>query len=421
MSPNSRWPAPSLLLSNSEARRFILAHQMLWPPRRLRGKDGILEFVRRVGAIQFDPINVVGRNPDLVLQSRVSRYQPGLLDELLYSERQLVDGWDKMASIFLTSDWPRFARYRDRVRREHGRDSNPQMKAATQVMDAIRERGPQSSIDFKNQDRIQWSWGIPTTLARAALEILHAMGEVLVDHRVGTRRAFDLAERLLPAELLAAPDPIAHDPDYRAWRVMRRIGGLGLASPVASEYWLAIHQMKSGERQAILSRLVEAGDLVSVAIDALPNQNYFLRRSDLPTLEAVRTKRSPQARASVIAPLDNLMWHRDLLRSIFDFNYVWEVYKPVRQRKYGYYVLPVLYGNRFVARFDPKFERSSGELTIANWWWEAGVRVDDRMSVALINCLRDFMQYLGAGRIRRGPAIARDRRLRWLSSPQLIR
>ena len=418
MSTNSRWPAPSLQLSKSEARRFILAHQMLWPPRRLRGKAGILDFVRRVGAIQFDPINVVGRNPDLVLQSRVGRYQPGLLEELLYRERQLVDGFDKMASIYLTSDWPQFTRYRERMRSKYGSDSNPQMVAAPQVIEAIRERGPLSSIDFKQQERIQSDWGIPTTLARAALEILHAMGEVVVDHRVGSRRAFDLAERLLPAELMAAPDPIETDPDYQAWRVTRRIGGLGLASPVASEYWLAMHQMKSVERRGILSRLVEAGALVAVGIEGLPDQRFFARRADLSTLEKVGAKRSPQPRASFIAPLDNLMWQRDLLRWTFDFDYVWEVYKPIRQRKYGYYVLPVLYGDRFVARFDPKFDRTSGELTIANWWWEDGVRVDEQMSAGLIECMRDFMRYLGASRVRRGPAITRDRRLRWLTELQ---
>ncbi len=420
MSTNSRWPAPSLRLSKGEARRFLLAHQRLWPPRRLQGKDGILEYVRQVGSIQFDPINVVGRNPDLVLQSRTRRYQPGLLEELLYGERRLVEVWDKAASIILTSDWPRFARHRERMRREHGSPSNPQMKAAPQVIEAIRDRGPLSSIDFKHQDRIRSDWGIPTTLARAALEILHAMGELVVDHRVGTRRAFDLTERLLPADLVSAPDPI-DDSDYRAWQVLRRIGGLGLASPTASEYWLTSDQMKSRERQAILNRLVEAGELVAVAVEGLPDQRFFLRQADLPTLEAVRSKRPSQPKASFIAPLDNLMWQRDLLRLIFDFDYIWEVYKPAAQRKYGYYVLPVLYGDRFVARFDPKFDRTSGELTIANWWWEDGVRVDDRMSAALIVCVREFMRYLGAVHIRSGPKITRDKRLGWLSSRQLSR
>jgi uncharacterized protein YcaQ len=306
------------------------------------------------------------------------------------------------------------------MRREHGSPSNPQMKAAPQVIEAIRDRGPLSSIDFKHQDRIRSDWGIPTTLARAALEILHAMGELVVDHRVGTRRAFDLTERLLPADLVSAPDPI-DDSDYRAWQVLRRIGGLGLASPTASEYWLTSDQMKSRERQPILSRLVEAGELVGVAVEGLPDQRFFLRQSDLPTLEAVRAKRSPQPKASFIAPLDNLMWQRDLLRMIFDFDYIWEVYKPAAQRKYGYYVLPVLYGDRFVARFDPKFDRTSGELTIANWWWEDGVRVDDRMSAALIVCVREFMRYLGAVHIRSGPKISRDKRLGWLSSRQLSR
>jgi len=421
MSNSSRWPAPGLQLSKSEARRFILAHQMLWPPRRLQGKEGILEFIRRVGAIQFDPVNVVGRNPDLVLQSRVNRYHPGLLEELLYRDRQLVDGWDKVASIILTSDWPRFARHRIRIRQEYGSPSNPQMKAAPQVVEAIRERGPLSSIDFKHQDRIPSDWGFPTSLARAALETLHAMGELVVDHRVGSRRAFDLAERLLPAELLSMADPIEQDADYWAWRVLRRIGGLGLASPTSPEYWLAMNRMKSTERGPILKRLIEAGELIAVAVEGLPKQTFFMRPADLPTLETIRSRRAPRPKASFIAPLDNLMWHRNLLRWVFDFDYTWEVYKPEHQRKYGYYVLPALYGDRFVARFDPKFDRTTGELTIANWWWEAGIQADERMSAALMVSMRDFMRYLGAGRIRLGPKIRRDKRLRWLSTQQLVR
>jgi hypothetical protein len=401
------------VLSKQEARRFVLAHQMLWPPRRLRGKEGILEFVRRVGAIQFDPVNVVGRNPDLVLQSRVGRYRPALLEELLYQDRQLVDGWDKVASILLTRDWPSFARHRTLMRQIHGRPSNPPMKVVPHVRAAIRERGPLSAIDFKDSDRIRSDWGMATTRARAALEILHGMGELVVDHRVGARRAFDLAERVLPAALLAAPDPIEQDSEYWDWRVLRRVGGLGLASPVASEFWLAMNRMKSKERQVILHRLVGRGDLLAVGVDGMKRRTFFMRRADLPTLQAVRRARAPRPQASFIAPLDNLMWHRDMLRQVFDFDYVWEVYKPERQRQYGYYVLPVLYGDRFVARFDPKFDRDSRELTVAGWWWEDGVEVNELMQAALAGCLREFAAYLGATHVRLGPQPRRDRRLRW--------
>ena len=144
-----------MTLSKTHARRFLLAHQRLWPPRRLMGKAGIMDFIRHVGCIQFDPINVVGRNPDLVLQSRVANYRPALLEELLYTDRQLLDGWDKMAAIYLTTDWPYFARHRAYMRERRDARFNLPMEITSAVIEAIRERGPLSSIDLKHVDKVE--------------------------------------------------------------------------------------------------------------------------------------------------------------------------------------------------------------------------------------------------------------------------
>jgi hypothetical protein len=108
------------------------------------------------------------------------------------------------------------------------------------------------------------------------------------------------------------------------------------------------------------------------------------------------------------------MWDRKLLRWIFDFDYVWEVYKPAAERTYGYYVLPVLYGDRFVARFDPAFDKKTRQLTITNWWWEEGVRPDEAMQTALAVCFRAFVHYLGAERIRLGEKVTGEETLRWV-------
>jgi uncharacterized protein YcaQ len=172
-------PPPSLTLSKLDARKFLLAHHKLWPPRQLHGKTGIMEYVEHVGSIQFDPINKAGRNPDLVLQSRVKDYHSTFLYELLYEDRALLDGWDKLASIYQTSDWPFFERHRTRMREEHGNPSKPAMKIAPDVIETIRDQGPKSSIDLKHDGRIEWSWGQGATLARAALEVLFGMGDVV--------------------------------------------------------------------------------------------------------------------------------------------------------------------------------------------------------------------------------------------------
>ena len=130
-------------------------------------------------------------------------------------------------------------------------------------------------------------------------------------------------------------------------------------------------------------------------------------------LETVQAGNLAAPQAAIIAPLDNLIWDRQLTRWIFDFDYIWEVYKPKAKRQYGYYVLPVTYGDRFVARFDPSFDKKKRLLTINNWWWEEGVHLNEEMEAALIDCFQAFTGYLDATEILVVEKIASDSSLRW--------
>ncbi len=114
-----------LSITTTQAVHFILTHQGLFPAQVTSGKKSALSHIKRLGSIQYDPLNIVGRNPDLVLQSRVSDYKPAMLEALLYEDRALVDGWDKMMSIYPTEDWPYFRRRRDAMRRHLGHEDQP--------------------------------------------------------------------------------------------------------------------------------------------------------------------------------------------------------------------------------------------------------------------------------------------------------
>lgn len=181
-------------ISKKQARQFILAHQQLLPPRRLGGKQGIMDFVGRVGCIQYDPLDMVGSNPNLVLQARVRNYKPVMLEELLYSDRTLVDGWDKNAAIYLVEDWPYFQRYRNRVVQRQGHENGELYELVGKVKDAIGERGPLSSLDLDYKEKVDWFWA-PAKASRAALETLFSWGDLVVHSRIGTRKVYDLAER----------------------------------------------------------------------------------------------------------------------------------------------------------------------------------------------------------------------------------
>lgn len=392
-------PQPHLTIDKAQARRFLLIQQSLYPPRQFTGPEDILAFFERVGCVQFDPVDVVGRNPDLVLQSRVRGYRPELLDRLLYRDRLLWDGWDKVQSIYRAADWPYFERRRQANRDNHWFPQEEPVKLQPLILDLIRERGPLCSLDLEKQEKIGGFWGVPIRVERAALENLYNMGALGVHHRVGSRRYFDLVERLLPDEILAARDPHPTLEAHQDWHVLRRIRSMGLAHPGAGEHWGGMLGMKTPERRAALERLLQRGEALCLAVAEIPGQVYYIHAADLLLVQAAASPAVELPRAALIAPLDNLIWQRDLVRALFDFDYVWEVYKPAHQRQFGHYTLPVLYGERFVARCEPVFQNKTGRLVMRGWWWQPDAVVDSPLQAALAECLREFTAYLGAERM----------------------
>jgi uncharacterized protein len=397
-----------IVIRKAQARRFMLAHLGLWPPRQLRGKRGVLDYIRHVNCIQYDPINVVGQNPHLVLQSRVRGYKPAMLGALLYEDRKLLDGFDKQMSIYPIEDWPCFAYYRERMV-QHYMESEHTATAA-RLMEWVRKqieaRGPLSPLELEEDTRMDWWLAGSVRAVRIALDILLYGGETIVHHRVGTRRYFELTKRVLSSELMNVCTPHTSQDDYLEWHVFRRAGGLGLVDMRVTAKFGGLIGWRDGQIKAAIVRLAEKGRLVPVTIEELPRQRLYIRRDDVPALAAAAKGYPGKQRAALIAPLDNLMWDLKLVEMLFGFRYAWEVYKPAEKRDYGYYVLPVLYGDRFVARIDPAFDRASRILTVKNWWWEKEVnKSDELMLAALGDCLTDFATYLDANEIRLGPEV----------------
>jgi uncharacterized protein YcaQ len=376
-------------LCAAEARRY-LSHLHFEQPTVARTKPGkVCEHVARRGCIQYDPLDVVGRNADLTLQSRIPGYRPEHLSKALYVERTLVDGFDKNLAIYPASDFPYFAR----MRREgsswfHPKDENVRT-CFEHVLREVEARGPLCSDDLTLDGKVDWPWG-PTKIGRAALESLWLRGDLILHHRSSARRYFDRIERHLPEALRTERDPNPLDEDYHAWQLKRRIGSVGLLADGPSDALLCTN-MKAAERQAALKRLLDEGQVAQAEVEGMKKPVY-LRTEDLPVLEASRGT-EPDGRMRVLAPLDNFLWDRRLIEALYGFQYRWEVYVPAPQRKYGYYVLPVLYRDGFVARFEPLHFRG-GVLRIAHWWWER--KPDRAMKAARGACLREFCRYLGA-------------------------
>jgi uncharacterized protein YcaQ len=348
----------------------------------------------------------------------VADFTATLLAELLYRDRTLIDGWDKNVSIYAVEDWPYFTRRRAGLKRHYGDPSRPAVAVLPKVRAALEERGPLSSIDLEMNQQVAWSWA-PTRIARAALDSMYAWGELVIHHRVNTRKVYDFAYRHLPSELLNAPDPFEAassspreaDEAYHDWHVLRRIGCVGLLSMRGGDAWLGNRGIKAADRRAAAARLLERGEIVEVRIEGLRGP-FYLRGRDRGLLERTLDD-VPGAQAAILAPLDNLMWDRRYLHELFGFEYLWEVYKPVAERRWGYYVLPVLVGDRFVARFEPGRENRDEALTIANWWWEPGVRQTEALSAALGACFARFLRFLGRERLLVAPELVERAGLAW--------
>lgn len=405
-----------LTISKSHARRVLLAYQGLWPPYSLQGESGVLDYIRRVGCIQFDPLNIVSRSPELVLQARVSDFKPGMLEKLLYQDRQLLDGLDKNMAIYPLEDWPYFQRRRDAARQRAGKSHESVEAILPKVRQAIEDRGPLSSIDLDFNQSVDWAWA-PTRVARAALESMYFWGELVIHHKVNTRKVYDFACNHLPPELLSAPDPNPHEEQYHDWYIHRRIGSIGLLWNRSGDAWLGMSGIKSKERGAALARLLGAEKIIQLSVEGIEAPLY-VRSQDRSYLEETLDESDPDPQAVILAPLDNLLWDRRLVKELFDFEYLWEVYKPVTERRYGYYVLPVLYGDRFIARFEPARDKRNGVLTIKNWWWEPDVDHSQNMKSELQHTFTRFLDYLGAESLQVDPQTTEREGLEFLHLPR---
>lgn len=383
------------VISNEMARNFLINYQNLNGYGSLEGHDGVITYMSKVRCIQFDPLNVVGRNPDLVLQSRVKNYCGNVLFELLYEDRKLIDGTDKVLSILLQEDYLNMTRIRKATVEElmgilAKRGSLEALEILDEVKEIIRNYGPQPAnkinIGGKANDG---RWG-HKKLSSAALDYLYHSGQLGIRTKQKTQKVYDLSENLLPEELLQGSDPFLTERDFLKWYIKRRVGSIGLVWNKNTGAWVGQYIYNQNPRTEILHELVEEGELLAYQIEN-SKEIYYMRKEDVCYLD----KNVENNIVQFIAPLDNLIWDRGMIEELFHFKYSWEVYTPIQKRKYGYYVLPVLYKNQFVARFEPEKNRSDEPLRIKNWWWEPGVIITKDMVDAIEDAFYRFSMYLG--------------------------
>ena len=391
-------------LSAEHARRFLVRRQLLDPPRSRPAKpESVLRVVERLGSVQFDPLEVPGaRNHDLVLHARIRNYERAWLDRWLYgppSSRRLIELYNKALNILPIDELPYYRLAWTRGAANYRDFFNEHRELADRIRTHIREVGPVSTGAFRDVDhRIEWWWdtaGSSTTAARATLEALFVAGEMGIARRDGNRRYYDLIERLVPPALLKA-EPAAEGDAIRH-RVLSRYRAVGLVASTGNAELVWGAAGTAAQRKVITAALVDDGTLIPVQVEGLRGTRIVLA-DELPILQATARRRSVSREVTFLAPLDPLMWDRPMVRDLFGFHYMWEVYTPAARRRHGYYVLPILFGDRLVGRFEPRYERKTQTLNISGIWFEDRFRPmeEPHFVPALSEALRAYRSFVGA-------------------------
>ncbi len=395
-----------LSIDHDTARRYILGKQGLWPGRRWRGRRGTAQAMRAMEYLQLDPLQIVARSHDLTLHSRVLDYAPGLWEDPTYRKRQFFDwgGWlavrpmDELPHwrVVMRREGESYARLRDTAR-EHA-DAIVEMRALLRERETVRNR------DFEMAARTRTNNYRGRKDSALALYYLWRTGEVMTHHREGFERVYALTEAVAPGELIRESDEAATDRFLITKDVS--FSGLSRMARTSDSYWRGV-PFDDGLKRTLAGLLAD-GELIEVRVEGWKHTQLALGR-DEKLLRDLGAGRVPKAwkpldgtttgEAVFLAPLDPVS-ARGRAKDLFGFDYVWEVYKPEHQRKYGYYALPVLWGDRLVGRFDSKLDRTTNTFVILGLWLEdKALGKDEAFAEALGRGFARFVRFLGADRL----------------------
>lgn len=360
------------LFTKAEIRKFLILYFGLNQRDVFgHGKEGILNYFDRVHNIQSDPLNIVGRNAEIILHNRFHRFSSKTLNEMLYEEYSLVDGFDKEAAIFRASDWGKFSYIRKALvqmdlRVLKYRHNEEALQYLEETKASVFSNPDSSSLNMDKKHGNEGRWG-SNNLVNCALNHLYSQGEIGISNRKGNVKCYRDIKLMIPEKI--RNDHFESIETFQEWYLLRRLDALGVYWLKSGAGWQGFYINDKKNRFAWMQKLLEKGKVIKISIEGIkeffyltPNAYQILLASDSEELaESVR----------FIAPLDNIIWDRTLVKELFDFEYVWEVYKPVSKRKFGYYVLPVLYKDIFIGRIEPSREKNrKAILEIENIWFE---------------------------------------------------
>jgi uncharacterized protein len=388
------------------ARRFILGRQGLWPGRRWRGPKGTEKAMRAIEYLQLDPLQVLARSQDITLHSRVLEYRPEMWEIPTYRRRRFFD-WGSWLAVRPMDELPHWRRlmYYERDHNSHLQAmAHEHADAILEMRSVLQERGTVSNRDFEMASRARTQHYRGRKDSALALYYLWRTGEAMTHHRERFERVYALTEQVAPAELIYESDDAVTD----RFLVAKEAAFNGLSRLSTTSVTLHRRIPEQAHHRKLLESMLADGELVEVKVEGWKAIQYA-PGTDAKLLRNLGAGRIPKSwtplaqdnteEAVFLSPLDQVS-ARGRARDLFGFDYIWEVYKPAHQRKFGYYTLPVLWGDRLVARFDSRLDRATNTFVILGFWLEdQTLGKDEAFAEALARGFRSFMTFLGAEEI----------------------
>jgi uncharacterized protein len=401
-------------ISVETARRLAITRQRLAGKTGTPTADGIFDVVRDLGFLQLDPTNVVAPSHRLVVFSRIGPYQPKHLETLLWQERRLFESWAHAASIVVTDHYPIHHWIMRRMARGKGfwhgftpsgdrqalrvlawMKANDSLRRS--ILRQIRERGPLPSRVFEDQSTGAWrssGWNNGRNVGMM-LFYMQRVGQLMVAGRSGSQKLWDLSEQCLP---VWTPRTKLAEPAIVRWAAEISLRALGVGSPAdIRENFI---RWKYVNLPAALASLEKQGRIMPVSVRESNHSwpgTWYVHADDIALLDRIEAG-TWTPRTTLLSPFDNLIIDRKRTRRMFGFDYTMEIYVPAAKRRFGYYAMPVLHGDRLVARVDSAMNREEGRLSVRRVSVEAGCD-DTQVAVASREAIAGLATFLGAGAI----------------------
>ena len=379
-----------MFVTKENIRRYLLLKHLLLPPQSLKGLEGIDKVFNTLRSIQFDPQSPCGTNVDLVLQARVKGIHPKDYYSWLYKNKKGIECFDKELCIVPIEDLSLCKKiFSNRSKKKTDDFIQENLVAIEKLILRIKKDGEISSSQIIDDRKIESFWGNPRW-GKAVLDILWKTGRLVISKREKGRKYYNLSERIYGKKYIWIEEN-----NINSEKVIRRIRSIGLLPKSGTgQGWLGVGIGK--QILPIVTRLLEQKILIEVKIEDV-KKTYVMINSDLHLLQKV-TVIKPELNIVFLAPLDNLLWDREMIKNIFDFEYKWEVYTPKHQRKFGHYVLPILYGDKFIGRIEP---RQVGDmLEIRGLWLEPDFQWNEVVDKSFYSYLEKFKKYLNVQKIK---------------------